>query len=164
MKQTLIALALAAASPILLAAGPRPPTKVTGGVRFVSGGQQMAASFSAHAPAAGRPAKGNLNLRRFTPGGHSDCIVRVTNVTIRGKVAMICGRVAADDITANRGSWVSIVVVDGGTPGRNGDLIGLAWAPSHQAALASAVTASRAALRTNRANLVRVTAGNLKVH
>ena len=111
-----VVLILAMSPGIVLAKGPT--DKATGYIEYYQPGYFF--DFNAHASKDGRPVKGDA--WNYTPsGGWYHAEVRCVNILDNQTVLF-----AAELVETNMpswGPWVLIKVYDGGTPGRNGDLI-----------------------------------------
>ncbi|KPL04226.1 MAG: hypothetical protein AMJ73_04465 [candidate division Zixibacteria bacterium SM1_73] len=97
------------------------PPKATGGVAFttIEGGTevQRKIEFNAHAT---DPAKGNLNYR----DSNGDWFrVDIQCVTVVGKRAFFSGPITSGSQDEWADQWLLVIVFDGGTPGRKGDLV-----------------------------------------
>ena len=97
------------------------PPKATGGVAFttVEDGMdvQRQIEFNAHAT---DPAKGNLNYR----DSNGDWFrVDIQCVTVVGKRAFFSGPITSGSQDEWADQWLLVIVFDGGTPGRKGDLV-----------------------------------------
>lgn len=97
------------------------PPKATGGVAFttVESGEELQRriEFNAH---EGDPAKGMLNYR----DANGDWFrVDIDCVTVVGKRALFSGPITSGSQDEWVGQWLLVIVFDGGTPGRKGDLV-----------------------------------------
>jgi len=97
------------------------PPKATGGVGFttVEDGEEVyrRIEFNAH---AGDPAKGKLNYR----DSNGDWFrVDIQCVTVVGKRAFFSGPITSGSQDEWADQWLLVIVFDGGTPGRKGDLV-----------------------------------------
>lgn len=109
--------------------------KATGGVTFQVGAARAQATFSAHEPRTGQQASGVFNYRDVTPTGAVRLFqIRVQRAVVNGDRATFVGNVVMSNVPGWRDRWVR----DGGTPGRNGDLITFRFFPRLTDAAAAA--------------------------
>ncbi|MFM9995825.1 MAG: hypothetical protein ACKVU4_08495 [Phycisphaerales bacterium] len=128
--------------------------KSTGGITFQVGAACAQATFNAHEPAGNQAAKGVFNYRDVTPTGAVRLFqVKVQRCVVNGDRATFVGNVVMSNVPGWRDRWVRVWVRDGGTPGRNGDLLTFRFFPRlTDAATAAPITWFPA------------TGGNLTVH
>lgn len=106
--------------PIVNGVSAGPAEKATGDVGYEAAGLDRHISFNAHEARGDRPAKGQL---QYTDAIDRSYHVEITHVNVVGDMAYFAGEVVEASNPTWVGNWISFAVLDGGTPGRNGDIV-----------------------------------------
>ena len=159
MKRLLICSMMAligAYVPIALAA---PAPKATGDVQFTGSGAEQELDFNAHDGGASANDKGAIAYTNFTAGISYSAIVSCANVDVSTGSAYFSYEIPAG-FPGLSGIGIVFKVVDGGTPGTNGDQVSFGVFSDGNAAVAACEAGTLGSVVIDNT----VTAGNLVVH
>jgi len=108
--------------------GKGPAEKATGGVETAET-NAWRFSFNAHEGpnADGTDGKGQLTCTSNVLGTGWKCVVKYVNVAPTTNKAWFAGQVTQDSVGGLINRWLVVEVLDGGTPGRNGDQVAWGW-------------------------------------
>mgnify|MGYP006303466339 CR=1 FL=1 len=134
---SLVIVAMAATLPLLAKpdhAGPA--EKATGSITLFEpyDGGYRDVSFNAHEARANRPAKGEMTDMVYDPDGNLRRVFEydVMYVRVDGDYAWFGAVCTLDSEGAKTGDWLYVRVMDGGTPGTEGDSMGWKWGSETQ--------------------------------
>lgn len=101
-----------------IAAGPA--EMATGGVGYEARGLDRHVSFNAREAMGDRAAGGQL---QYTDANDDYYHVTISHVNVVGNMVYFAGEVVEASNPVWVGNWISFAAMDGGTPGRNGDMV-----------------------------------------
>lgn len=131
---TVVALILVL-TPTVIYAKNGPSEKVTGYIEFLQGTNEGYAEFNAHEEKGDKPAKGEFHRVIYNSGGSikREIYVDITSVDVDSETtATFSGICTYDSRTTNnkKGQIFTVKVIDGGSPGTNGDRVCWSFDPN----------------------------------
>jgi hypothetical protein len=160
MKTLFAVLAVAVLTSSVAMAAPAP--KATGDVDFTNGSSDQSLAFNAHDGGASADDKGQITYTNFTAGLTYSAPVLCANVNVGTSTAFFAYEIPSGipGFESLGGYGILFKVVDGGTPGTNGDQISFDAFPGNSAAAVAACESATGGT----SNPQTITAGNLVVH
>ena len=159
MKRLVILCALAFAASYAATAGAAPAPKATGGVQFTTPGSVQSMEFNAHDGGASVLDWGEVTYTNFSAGFSYTADVECANVDVNTSTAYFAYEIPPG-LPGLSGLGIVFRVIDGGTPGTNGDQVSFGVFSSVDDAIAACELATLGSVVINNT----VTGGNLVVH
>jgi len=158
MKRLFIYCVVALFGSYISIASATPAPKATGGVQFTNGNEQSL-DFDAHDGGLSADDWGNITYTNFTVGISYSADVLCANVNVGTSTAYFAYEIPAG-VDGIGGLGIVFRVIDGGTPGTNGDQVSFGVFGDGDAAVAACEGSTLGSVVVNNT----VTGGNLVVH